>query len=153
MPLLHESNVRLKTDEGTIIVEGKTNVPFQILVTLILQRKVFGLFKQWGKEPMILSSELLTDLASAPQDSIENRSHLVLVTLGVGVIVGIFLLACAQVILNTFGLTLGRMELFLLMGTIAGLGILTSILGRLQKVRRGEKITEKMEKLAGFLSK
>lgn len=153
MPFTHESDVRLKTDEGIIVVEGKTNVPFQTLVTLVLQRKVFGLFKQWGKEPMILSSELLTDLASAPQDSVENRTHLVLVTLGVGVIVGVFLLACAQVILHTLGLQLGRIELLLLMGGIIGLGILASILGRLQKVRRGEKITERMEKLAAFLSK
>ena len=58
-------------------------------MTLILQRKVLQITKTWGKEPIVVSSELLTTLASAPQDTVENKTHLVYVTMGVGAILGV----------------------------------------------------------------
>ena len=61
---MKELEVQFRPDTGKAVVEGKTVVPFQALVTLILQRKVQLLFKQWGKEPVIVASELLTSLAS-----------------------------------------------------------------------------------------
>ena len=153
MPLTHETDLRLKTEHGTVVIQGKTAVPFQSLVTLILQRNVFSLFKDWGREPVVVSSELLTNLASASQDAQENRSHLIIVTLGIGIIAGIFCMATLQIILSTLGLTLQSRELFLIAGGIVGLAFLTSLLARIKKGKRGEKIEEKMEKIAGLFGK
>lgn len=146
-------DVQIRTENGKAVIQGKTTVPFQTFVSLVLQRKVFSLFKSWGKEPIVLSSDLLTDLASAPQDSTENRTHLVLVTLGVGILVGIFVMAIGLAVLQTIGMPLGRTELLLIAGGIVGLALLASILGRIQHGKRGEKITEKIEKLADLFSK
>ena len=99
-------DAKLKTDHGKAIVEGKTAVPFKTFVGLVLHRKVLSLFKQWGKEPVIIDSELLTDLASAQQDSQENKEQLVTVTLGVGVLAGVFVLAIAQIALAPWGIYL-----------------------------------------------
>src|SRR3990167_9608247 len=111
-----ETEVQFKPELGKAVIEGKTTVPFQSLVTLILQRKVLTLFKQWGKEPVIIGSELLTGLASAPQDSQENRSHLVHVSLGVGVLLGVALFSLVLVALQLAQITLGQRELLMIAG-------------------------------------
>jgi hypothetical protein len=147
-------DVRLKNEDGKAVIQGKTTVPFQTFVQLVLQRKVLSLFKEWGKEPLIVSSDLLTGLASAPQDSHENRSNLVLVTLGVGIVVGVFVSSVASIFLQSAGITLGVLEHFLIAGGILALGILTSILGRIRsKGKRSDKLTEKMEKMADLLAR
>ncbi|HCI03610.1 TPA: hypothetical protein DE059_01655, partial [Candidatus Peribacteria bacterium] len=61
--------VKVKEEKMKAIIEGRTAVPFKTFVGLVLQRKVFPLFKKWGDEPVIINSELLTTLASAAQDS------------------------------------------------------------------------------------
>ena len=96
MPTVPDLEVEVKTESSKAVITGKTSVPFRTFVGLVLQRKVLQLFKDWGEEPVILSSSLLTNLASAPQDSQENKAHLVTVTLGVGVLLGIFFLAALQ---------------------------------------------------------
>ncbi|MBM3230832.1 hypothetical protein FJZ28_00725 [Candidatus Peregrinibacteria bacterium] len=146
-------DVKMKTDQGTAVVEGKTAVAFKAFVQLVLQRKVFGLFKDWGDKPIIVSSELLTSLASAPQDSQENREHLVMVTLATGVLLGVFLLAVVEIALTPWGIYLREGELLIIAGTLFGLALLVVIMGKLKRRSKGQKVAEAMEKIAGMLSK
>lgn len=146
-------DVKLKTDQGTAMVQGKTSVPFKTFVQLILQRKVLTLFKRWGDEPVIVDGELLTSLASAPGDTQENRSHLVLVTLGVGVLVGVFAFAVIQIALVPFGIEMNQTYLLIIAGTLLGLAILTVLLSRVQRKSKGEKLADTMERVANLLSK
>jgi len=145
--------VKLKEEKTRAIIEGRTAVPFKTLVALILQKKVLRLFDKWGGEPVIINSELLTSIASSPQDSQENRAHLVLVTLGVGVLTGVFFFAVAQIILQMLGVTLGTRELLLIAGGLVALSVLATILGRIQRGNRAQKIADKMEKISSLLSK
>jgi hypothetical protein len=145
--------VKLKSDQGKAVIEGKTAVAFQAFVTLVLQRKVFGLFKSWGEEPVVVSAELLASLASAPQDSQENRAHLVTVTLGVGIVLGVFVMSVLQLSLIANGITLSVRELGLIAGGILLLAILARMLVRLQRRKRSDKVTEAMESLSSLLSK
>ncbi len=146
-------DVNLKTDQGKAVVEGKTAVPFKTFVGLILQRKVLNLFKDWGQEPVVISSELLTDLASSPQDNTENREQLITVTLGVGVLVGVFALAILQIALVPFGITLTAEYLLAIAGTLFGIALLTWFMGKVKRRSKGHKLSETMEKIAGMVSK
>ena len=145
--------VDIKPGDTKAVIEGKTSVPFKKFIALILQRKVTTLFKDWGEAPVIVNSELLTGLASAPQDSQENKSQLILVTLGVGVLVGIFASAITQIILISFGIAVGLKELMMVAGGLVALAILANILGRIQRKKRPERIVEAMERAAKLLSK
>ncbi|MDD5624075.1 MAG: hypothetical protein PHI23_05205 [Candidatus Peribacteraceae bacterium] len=145
--------VELTTEQNRAVIAGKTSVPFKTFVSLILQRKVLGLFKNWGEEPIILSSELLTGLASAPQDTQENRTHLIIVTLGVGTLFGIFASAVGLAILALANISLGLREYLLIVGGLAGIAILVSLLARMQRFNRAQKVADTMEKVAQFLSK
>lgn len=153
MPNGTDLEVELKTESNRAIIAGKTSVPFRTFVGLVLQRKVMELFKKWGEEPVILSSDLLTNLASAPQDSQENKAHLVTVTLGVGVLVGVFGLAAVQAVILWFGYALGMREYLLIAGSLLGIALLAVLLSKLQNRSRGQKIADTMEKVAGFLSR
>ncbi|OGJ57431.1 hypothetical protein A3H22_02500 [Candidatus Peribacteria bacterium RIFCSPLOWO2_12_FULL_55_15] len=145
--------ISLKVDQQRAIVEGKTSVPFQTFITLVLQRKVLPLMKQWGKEPVIVNSELLTGLASAPQDSVENRTKLLLVTLGLGTVLGVFALSSAQLTLTFLNTGLRQREFLIISGGLLGLAILTVMLGRLQRTQRNDRIEETIEKIASMLPK
>jgi len=152
-PLHHNVELNIQGG-GKAVIEGRTTVPFRTFVQLVLQRKVLSLFKNRGEEALIVSSDLLTDLASAPQDSMENRDHLVLVTLGVGILAGVFVLATAQIALTALGTGLGIREMLVVAGTILGLGLLAAVLARAQRRKKGtQKLTESMERMASLLSK
>lgn len=145
--------VDIKSDPGKAVIEGKTSVPFRTLVTLIVQRKVGTLFEAWGKDPVIVSSELLTNLASAPQDSQENRAQLVMVTLGVGILAGVFGFSIIQILLLVLGVELGTKELFMIAGSLVGLAGITVMLMKTKKKNRAEKVMETMEKVTAMLPK
>lgn len=150
----HEDlEVEIRPGENRAIVAGKTAVSFKKFVALILQRKVTALFKEWGDDPVVISSELLTGLASAPQDSQENRTQLILVTLGTGILFGIFLFALIQILLSTLGVPLGTRELAVLASGLFGLTIIVTVLSKIKRRKRGEKVVETMERLASLLSK
>lgn len=139
---------------GKAIIEGRTTVPFKTFVQLVLQRKVLSIFKNRGEESVIVSADLLTDLASAPQDDQENREHLVLVTLGVGVIAGVFVMATAQIAMLALGTGLGMKELLIVAFTILAIAVLAVVLAKAQRKRESsQKITETMERMASLLSK
>lgn len=145
--------VVLENEATKAIIKGKTNVPFQRFVGLVLQKKVFPLFKRWGGEPVIIDSELLTELASAKTDSQENTTHMVIVTLGVGVLLGIFVSASGEFILAFFGMHLKQVHYAFIMAGFAGLVFLFTVLSRIQKSGQAEKVVESLEKVANFLSK
>jgi hypothetical protein len=148
-----ELEVQFKPESGKAVIEGKTVVPFQAFVALILQRKVTNLLKVWGKHPVIIESELLTSLASASQESVENKSNLILVSIVAGVLVGIAGFALAQIGLLFAKIPLGYMELGTIAGSIGLLVILMYAMMKMQRKPKGEKLVETMEKVSGFLSK
>jgi hypothetical protein len=148
-----ELEVHFKPDSGKAVIEGKTVVPFQSFVALILQRKVTNLFKTWSKAPVIIDSELLTSLASAPQDSQENRANLVLVTLVAGILAGVTGFALVQMGLLAVQFPLGYKELGTIVGSVFFLLILVVSMMKGQKKPKGEKLMEMMEKAAGLVGK
>src|SRR3990167_3993323 len=119
-----ETEVQFKPEIGKAVIEGKTTVPFQSFVTLVLQRKVLSLFKTWGKHSVIVDSELLTSMASAPQDSQENKSHMILVALLLGIVVGVAFFGVIQILLLLIDTPLGMRELLLIVGSILAMVIL-----------------------------
>lgn len=135
------------------VIEGKTAVPFKQLVQLILQRKVTTLFQDWGKTPVVLESELLTGLASAPQDNVESSTRVVLTGMGCGVLVGVFVLATLQFGLSLAGITLQPTHHLLLSGGLAGLAALVVLLSRAQRKNRADKIVEGIEKIASMMKR
>lgn len=149
----HELEVNFKPESGKAVIEGKTMVPFQAFVQLILQRKVQVLFKDSAKEPVIVGSELLTRLASAPQDSQENRGHLVLVSIGLGVIAGVAAFSALQLALLLAKFPLTWKEHVIILGSIAGMAILGFVLMKLQRKPKSDKLTESVESVARFLGK
>ncbi len=151
---MDELEVEIGTTTNKAIIEGKTAVPFKTFVSLILQRKVQVLFKRNSDDPIIVGSELLTALASAPQDRQEDRAKLVLVTLGVGIIAGIFFSAVVLIILMLLRVMPSLQDLIIVVGVIAGISILASLLGRAQKKPAlSEKIYEGMEKVSNFIGR
>ena len=157
MPIISSKKnleVPITIEHNRAVIEGKTPIPFQTFVTLVLQRKVFNLFKDWGKEPVIIDSELLTQLASAPQDSQENRSRVILVTLVTGILSGIFLFALGQLaLLGIFHIPLYRRDLILIAAGLLAFAVLTKFMMNIQRRKKSEKLTETMEKLAGMMGK
>ncbi len=148
-----ELEVTFKPETGKAVIEGRTAVPFQSFVTLILQRKVQVLFKDSAQERVIVGSELLTRLASAPQDSHENRSRLVLVSIGIGAVGGVAALSAVQVALLTTNFALTWKEHAIILGSIAGLALLSALLMYVQKLPKSDKLTDTVENMARFLGK
>jgi hypothetical protein len=148
-----ELEVHFKPESGKAVIEGKTVVPFQALVGLILQRKVTGMFKTWGKHPVIIESELLTSLASAPQDSVENRANLILVSILTGVLIGVTGFAAVQLLLLLVQIPLQIKELSIIVGSVAVLVALLLTMMKSQRKSKNEKLVETMEGVSAFLSK
>ncbi len=147
---LKELELQLRQENGKTIIEGRTPVPFQSLVSLILQRKVSTMFKAWGNDPVIVTSDLLTQLASAPQDNRENRTKLITVTLGVGIIGGVFAFGIVLLALNSMEITLTRDNLLWLCGGILAVALVGASMARMQRNKKGEKLVDTMEKITGM---
>lgn len=148
-----ELEVSFKPETGKAVIEGKTAVPFQSFVTLILQRKVQLLFKEHAKEPVVINSDLLTRLASAPQDSHENRGHLVLVSLGLGAVGGVAVFSAIQLVLLLSDMALTWKEHVIILACIAGVAALGALLMYVQKMPKSDKLTDTVENVARFLGK
>ncbi len=149
---LKELEVQLRQENGKTVIEGRTPIPFQSLVALILQRKVGTLYKTWGKDPVVVTSELLTQLASAPQDSHENRTKLLTVTLGVGILFGVFCFGIVLLLLNYRGIAVTQQGLLWLCGGILAVGLVGWWVTKLQRNKQGERLIEAMEKITGMFS-
>lgn len=136
------------------VIEGKTAVPFKTFVTLILQRRVQMLFKTSQDEPVIVNSTLLTALASAPGDKQEDRGKLILVTMGVGIIVGVFFTVAVFLALKLLNIQPEIKDLGIVLAVIAGVVILGIVLMKNQK-KSGftEKLFDAMEKTTDLISR
>lgn len=145
--------VQFKPETGKAVIEGKTAVPFQAFVGLILQRKVTNLLKVWGKHPVIMESELLTSLASAPQEGQENKANLILVSLIGGALAGITGFAALQLLLLLVEIPLGYRELGIIVGSVALLVAFLYLIMKSRTKSKNEKLVETMEQVSAFLSK
>ncbi len=151
---MSDVEVDISSEGGRAVIEDKTSVPFKTFVSLILQRKVQSIFKKCQDEPVIVSSELLTALASAPDDRQEDRAKLVLVTMGVGVIFGVFLTVATFVGLMLFGVHPEMKDLLITLGALVFVAIVVVVLQHSQK-RKGlkEKVYESMEKVTDLVTR
>lgn len=141
------------TDGGKVVIEGKTSVPFKTFVGLILQRKVQTLFKASGDEAVIVSGELITKLASAPDDSHEDRAKVVLVTMGIGVLVGVFCSALGLLVMSFLHVAPRRSDLMIVIAVFLGLAMLVWVLQRFQGVSTKQKVYDKMERMTDLLAR
>jgi len=149
-----EVEVEITTSGNKAIIEGKTSVPFKTFVSLILQRKVQVLFKRSDIDPVIVSSDLLTALASDPQDKQEDRTKLVIVTFGVGIVAGVFLTVSVFLGLILFKIQPEVKDLGIVLAVIAGIVVLGILLQKPQKKSVfGEKFMESMEKMTDLISR
>lgn len=151
---MDELEVELNTTSGKAVIEGMTPVPFKTFVSLILQRKVQVLFKRTQADPVIVSSELLTALASAPQDKQEDRTKLVTVTFAVGILAGVFLAVAVFLGLMLLKVEPQMKDLGIVLGVIAGVVVLGLLLQKSQKKSGiSEKLMEAMEKTTDLISR
>ncbi len=146
--------VDIDNSGGRAVIEDKTSVPFKTFVSLILQRKVQTIFKKCQDEPVIVGSELLTALASAPDDRQEDKGKLVLVTMGVGVVVGVFLTIAVFALLMLLDIHPELKDLGIALGILIFVGIvLFVLLGSQKKSGFKEKLYDSMEKVTDLISR
>lgn len=135
------------------IIKGKTGVPFKTLVKLILQRKVTALFEKWGNDAIVINSELLTDLASAPQDNEDNRMHMIYVTFAVGMFAGIFTFVLLQLILLVANIQLFMENLLFILLTMLGVMLIGWVTIKARRRPKGTKLYDAMESIASVVPK
>lgn len=151
---MSDIEVDFTSEGGKAVIEDKTSVPFRTFVSLILQRKVQTVFRKCQDEPVIVSSDLLTALASAPDDRQEDRGKLVLVSVGVGVLAGVFLAALLLVVGLLLDVQPTMDDLLIGLGVLLFVAIVVVILLKSEK-KRGfkEKLYESMEKVTDLVSR
>lgn len=149
-----ELEVEIATGPNRAVIEGKTSVPFKAFVSLILQKRVQMLFKTNQNDPVIVSSTLLTSLASAPNDRQEDKGKLVLVTFGVGILAGILVAALTMLVLTILRIQPEMKDYAIVLGVIIGVGVLGIMLMKSQK-KSGftEKLFDAMEKTTDLVSR
>jgi Flp pilus assembly protein TadB len=148
-----ELEVDIQNESIKAIIKGKTGVPFKTLVKLILQRKVTVLFEKWGKDAIVINSELLTDLASAPQDNADNREHMIYVTLGVGMFVGILAFVALQLVLMLAGVRLYIENLVYILLTMVGVVIIGWLTIQARRKQKSTKLYDTLESIANVVPK
>lgn len=137
-----------------VVIEGKTSVPFKAFVSLVLQKRVQMLFKTNQNDPVIVSSTLLTALASAPSDKQEDRSKLVLVTFGVGIIAGVFIAVAVFLGLLLVKIQAEVKDLSIVLGVIIGVVVIGAFIQKSQKKSAfTEKLFDAMEKTTDLISR
>lgn len=147
------TTIELRKDAPHVVVEGKTTVPFQSFVKLVLQRKVDQLFRQWRNEPLIMSSDLLTTLANAPQESGDDKGRTVLTGLVLGVGFGIFLSAVALLLLTVANVTVGVRELAAVIGVFLVIALLLQASLQMSAREKRQKLVEKIEKVSSVIGR
>lgn len=143
--------VEITSAPGKAVIEGKTSVPFRTFVGLILQRKVQTLFKRWQDEPVIVTSGLLTSLASAPDDRQEDRGKLVLVTFGAGLVGGVFFTIVAFLGMALFDIRPENKDLFLIAASFLIIAVVIAILIRTQRSAGKQRLYDSMEKVKDLI--
>jgi hypothetical protein len=147
------TTMELRREQPHVVVEGKTTVPFQSFVRLVLQRKVEQLFKEWRNEPLIMNSTLLTSLANAPQESTDDKGKVILTSLILGVGCGIFLSAVILLFLELAGISVDMGEFASVIGIIVVLALLLQIAVRMSGREKRQKLVERVEKISSVIGK
>jgi hypothetical protein len=152
---MEELEVDIATNSpNRVVIEGKTSVPFKAFVSLVLQKRVQMLFKTNQNDPVIVSSTLLTALASAPSDKQEDRSKLVLVTFGVGIVAGVFLTVAVFLGLMLVQIQAEVKDLSIILGVILGVAVIGALVQKGQKKSAfTEKLFDAMEKTTDLISR
>jgi hypothetical protein len=145
--------VSMKEREEHAVIEGKTAVPFGSFMKLVQSRKVQPLMKRWQNEPVVISSDLLTHIASAGSESQEDRSKIILTAIVLGLAFGIFLATMGLFLLNLFGMSLGQRELITGLGILLILGVAVYSAMRVQGSGFRQDLIEKIEKIANVFGK
>ncbi len=148
-----KTEVQIRQEHGRAVIEGKTAVPFKTFVGLILQRKVQMLFKDSRDEPVIIGSDLLTKLASAPDDSHEDRGKLVLITFVMGVLSGVFAVALVLLALSTAGILPRTLDYTIVIGIFLTTVLIIALMRKLNRVPAKQRLYEKMEGITDLLSR
>jgi uncharacterized membrane protein YfcA len=150
---MSDVEVDIASEGGRAIIEGKTSVPFRTFVSLILQRKVQTLFKQCQDEPVIVGSELLTALASAPDDRQEDRGKLVLVTFGVGILAGIFCTVLTFLMLSMLQVRPQDQDLLIVLAVFIIVTVVVGALIRTQRTKGKQRLYDSMEKVTDLIAR
>lgn len=145
--------VAMKGRSEHAVIEGKTAVPFGSFMKLIQNRKVQSLMKKWQNESVVLSSDLLTHIASAPGESHEDRSKVILTAMVIGLAFGIFVTGVAIFFMGSLGYTIGQRELIAGMGVLLVLAIAVYSAMRMQSSNMKQDLIEKIEKISDVFSK
>ncbi len=143
--------VDLTHENGKAVIEGKTSVPFKTFVGLILQRKITAFFKDNKDEPVIISSDLLTKLASAPDDKQEDRAKLVILALGIGMLMGVFVETAILLLMSSLNTHPSTNQLFLILGVLVGLVILGLIVEKVQNTNVKQVVYDRVEQINNML--
>jgi len=163
MPLPAEIKSRMKKggdvkvtmkDRGDhAVIEGKTAVPFGSFMKLVQSRKVQPLMKKWQNEPIMLSSDLLTHIASAGGESREDRSKVILTAMVIGLAFGIFITGVVMFFMGILGITVGQRELITVLGVLLVLGLAVYSAMRVQSGNAKQDLIEKVEKISDVFSR
>ena len=143
--------VDLTHENGKAVIEGKTAVPFKTFVGLILQRKITAFFKDNKDEPVIISSDLLTKLASAPDDKQEDRAKLVVLALGIGMLMGVFVETAILLLLASLNIHPTITQLFIILGVLVGLVMLGLIIEKIQATNVKQQVYDRVEQINNML--
>lgn len=154
MPTPQKSvEVNISQENGKAVIQGKTSIPFKMFVSLILQRRVQTLFKDHQNEPVIIGSDLLTTLASAPDDRQEDRGKLVTITLGVGALIGVFISCAALIVLTLLDVQPTVTDFSIVLAVLLGVCLIGMVVQRAQGASMKQKVYDQMERISDMLSK
>lgn len=145
--------VSVRESATKAVIEGKTAVPFQSFVKLVLQRKVQALFKDWQNEPIVVSSSLLSTLANSPADSREDRGRLVLTSIVIGTCFGVFLTSLALLVLILLEVDVGPRELLTVVVVLFLLALLLQAAEKLNIDAYKQAVVDKVERIADVISR
>ncbi len=146
--------LNIKTPSGEqAIIEGKTAVPFATFMKLMLQKKLQPLVKDWQSEPVIISSDLLTKIASAPAESLEDRSKVLLTACVIGFCGGFFVAAFAIVVLGMMGVEIGQKELLVALTVLLVIALVVYSALQVHTRKIKEQFIEKIERIADMFSR
>ena len=145
--------LREPDEEESAIVEGKTSIPFSTFVQLVLKKKVMSLFKEWGDDPIIFSSVLLTKIANCPQDTTEDKNKIILTAMTLGLCLGVAFTMLGILVLWTLGVDIGQKELLVATAALLVVGSAVFASMRIHTSKHIQKLTEHVENVSEMFSK
>lgn len=133
--------------------DDKIVVPIDVFLKIVYNRKVLPLLKDRPGEQVILSSDLFTKMAVAPEDSPENRDKVIHTALVLGSCFGVFLTIAAFTLATALGFTIGQRELFAVLTFLLLFALLgyASVKVHIHKMK--PRLVESVEQVADTFTK